>query len=121
MAKDSFIMRLFIGAWLSPEMRRELAAEIERLRKNNSKFKWTQPENLHFTLKFLGEVEPVRLAALERDLNAVTIGVDSFRLLLGSPGCFPPKGEPRIVWIGLSAGANELKRLADQVEAACIQ
>ncbi|HEX3043779.1 MAG TPA: RNA 2',3'-cyclic phosphodiesterase [Bacillota bacterium] len=114
-------MRTFIGVWLASEMKQELTAEIERLRKNNSRFKWTQPENLHFTLKFLGEMEPTRITALERDLSTVTIGINSFRLQLGKSGCFPPKGEPRIIWIGLNAGSNELKKLAEGVEAACFQ
>jgi 2'-5' RNA ligase len=100
-------------------MKQELTAEVERLRKSNSGFKWTQPENLHFTLKFLGEIEPVRLAGLEQDLSTVAIGVNSFQLQLGQAGFFPPKGELRIIWIGLNAGANALKRLAEQVEEAC--
>ncbi|MCL6588452.1 MAG: RNA 2',3'-cyclic phosphodiesterase [Firmicutes bacterium] len=114
-------MRIFIGVWLSPEMRQELAAEIGRLQKNVTGYKWTRPENLHFTLKFLGEVEPARIAPLERDLSAVTIGINSFLVRLGNPGCFPPRGQPRVIWIGLAAGAGELKNLADQVEEACLQ
>lgn len=114
-------MRLFIGVWLSREMRDEVMGYINEAKKQNSGFKWAVPEQLHFTLKFLGEVSAERVNKLETALCRVTTSRQLFELKLGEPGRFPERGVPRILWIGLSFGYKELARLAEAVEDACVQ
>ena len=113
-------MRLFIGVWLSPEMTVEAQNFIASVQKNYPGYKWTSPENLHFTLKFLGEVPREKLAVLKSSLNSA-VRQDSFLLRLGSIGYFPSVTRPRIIWVGLVAGEAHLMTLAQTVENSCAQ
>lgn len=74
---------------------------------------------LHFTLKFLGDVEERRLGAA-RSALAAGAGVDPFQVDLEGLGVFPPRGPARVVWAGCGAGAGQLTALAARVEAAFV-
>ena len=112
-------MRLFIGVWLSPSMLEEVSHFITSIAKNYLGYKWTSPENLHFTLKFLGEVSREQLPALRNSLKSVT--QESFLLKLSSIGYFPSENRPRIIWLGLETGQTQLTTLASTVEIFCAQ
>jgi len=114
-------MRFFIGVWLSEKMRGEVVQYIATAKRQIPGFKWTAPEQLHFTLKFLGEVEERRVPSLTKALEDSAKGKQPFELRLGKPGRFPERGIPRILWIRLSSGKFELEMLAEAVEDACIQ
>lgn len=114
-------MRLFIGVWLSEKMRDEVIQYINTAKQQIQGFKWTMPEQLHFTLKFLGEVEERRVSSLTKALDDEAKGKQPFELRLGEPGRFPERGIPRILWIGLSSGKNKLEMLAEMVEDAGIR
>lgn len=112
-------MRLFIGVWLSEAMRDEVVRYITSARKGSQGFKWSHPEQLHFTLKFLGEVEREKVPSLVRVLDTVATGKKPFELRLGKTGGFPEGGTPRILWIGLSSAQQDLELLAGVVDTAC--
>lgn len=112
--------RLFIGVWLSPVLRDEVVNYMETIRKNSLGFKWTIPEQLHFTLKFLGEVTTADRNRLIVKLQEVADRTSEFTVALGAPGQFPNVGNPRIAWIGLSRGEAAMKNLANCVEAFCV-
>lgn len=78
--------------------------------------KWVRPDQLHFTMKFLGEVPADRVAAARRALGAAVSGVPAFDLVLSGLGAFPPGGPPRVVWAGCAEGREALVALAARVE-----
>lgn len=112
-------MRLFIGVWLSETMRDEVVRYINSVREESQGFKWSNPEQLHFTLKFLGEVETEKVAGLIKALEKAATGKKPFELRLGETGRFPGRGIPRILWIGLASAQKDLEMLAGAVETAC--
>jgi 2'-5' RNA ligase len=114
-------MRLFVGVWLSEAMLEEVANYIKLVRQNCSGFKWTSPQNLHFTMKFLGEIPENRLKELSQALRSAAAENETFSLRLGSTGFFPQHGAPRIVWIGVAQGQTLLVKLAQSVESYCLQ
>lgn len=114
-------MRLFIAVWLSDKMKDEVARYINNVREQIPGFKWSAPEQLHFTLRFLGETPENQIDSLNEALQSAAVGLSPFELRLGKPGHFPERGNPRILWIGLSEGEKELGNLAGLVEAACIR
>lgn len=114
-------MRLFIGVWLSEHMQDEVVRYISIAREQIPGFKWSVPEQLHFTLRFLGETPEKEIDRLSEALQSATRGLAAFELRLGKPGCFPGKGKPRVLWIGVSQGSRELTTLAGLVETACVQ
>ena len=114
-------MRLFVGVWLSDKIRDEVVRYISIIRGQIFGFKWSVPEQLHFTLRFLGETPGKEIGPLCEALQNVTRGLAAFELQLGKPGCFPGKGKPRVLWIGVGQGGQELSNLAGLVETACVQ
>jgi 2'-5' RNA ligase len=81
--------------------------------------RWVPEGQLHFTLKFLGEIGPDEVEAARRATSAASRAAPGpFRLALEGLGSFPPRGPARVVWAGCGEGAEELARLALAVEAA---
>jgi len=78
--------------------------------------KWVEPENLHVTLLFLGEVDEREVIAVCRAVAEVCGRHDRFRLVVESVGCFPNPRRPRVVWVGCGAGGPELAALHDALE-----
>jgi 2'-5' RNA ligase len=79
--------------------------------------RWVPERQLHFTLKFLGEI-PEGAVAAARDATARAAGRAPFRLTLEGLGAFPPRGPARVLWAGCGAGSQELAGLAAAVERA---
>jgi len=78
--------------------------------------RWTRPEQLHLTLKFLGHVPRERLADSAAALDRASIGIAPFQLALEGVGCFPHPQNPRVVWIGINGELPLLRRLQTQID-----
>jgi RNA 2',3'-cyclic 3'-phosphodiesterase len=109
-------MRLFIAINIDPFLKAPLVALQGKLKATPSPVSWVKADNLHFTLKFLGEAEEAQLPALLRAFGLALAGVKPFTLSLAGLGTFPPKGRPRVIWIGIEQGAKELERLRGQID-----
>src|SRR5262249_41477716 len=70
--------------------------------------KWVEPENLHWTLQFLGEVELVEIPSVCSAVSSAVSEVDSFDLEARGAGAFPAPDRPRTLWIGAGAGAQAM-------------
>ncbi|MBS3074555.1 RNA 2',3'-cyclic phosphodiesterase [Candidatus Pacearchaeota archaeon] len=105
-------MRLFIGIFLPEEIRKQVE-EIQRKLEKSGLFngKYAELENLHLTLKFLGEVDEGKLEEIKEALKQIKS--KSFNSSLEGAGLFTPS-RPRIVWLHL-AGAEELQKQIDAV------
>lgn len=111
-------MRCFVAVDLPPETKRKLGRLIQELRKHFGDLKWVEPENLHITLKFLGEVPEAKLQAVERTLTETVRGFGPFTLRLGELGYFGSERDLRVLWLAVEEGVDPLKELAERVEAA---
>ncbi|MCY3761352.1 MAG: RNA 2',3'-cyclic phosphodiesterase [Gemmatimonadetes bacterium] len=80
--------------------------------------RWTPPENLHLTLRFLGDTPEEQLAPLADALGAIAAGAASFELELGGAGAYPDARAARVLWVGLVDADRKLRRLRNEVEAA---
>ena len=115
-------MRLFVGIHLAKDILEEVNHFIQLSSRNITShhgLKWTRPENLHFTLKFFGEVPHSRLDDVKQALSQAVIHHEPFLLKLGKAGSFPAKGIPRIIWLGVATGESQLVKLAGSIENAC--
>ena len=107
-------MRLFVAVDLSEEARQAMAAEQKRiaagLAGKQTLLKWVRPEHMHLTLVFLGNVDEARARAV---VDAIGRDVDAapFDMVFDGIGVFPPHGEPRVLWSGVTQGAAELVAL----------
>ena len=109
-------MRIFIALETPSAVRENLAALIRSLRAISTQTRWVRPENLHLTLKFIGEVPPVKLGSLREALATVRSDLP-VTLDFRSLGFFPDEKRPRVLWAGIAASPN-LKTLVSDIESA---
>jgi 2'-5' RNA ligase len=101
-----------------PDAIREALRDVQvSLRNRVGGARWVRPEGIHLTLRFLGEIDETMLDAVGKGLTE-TVGRcgPPFSLVVGGIGYFPPRGRPRVVWIGLSNPAGDpaaLSRLCE--------
>ena len=114
-------MRLFVAVDLSADAREAIAAEQRRIAAAlgpKASMKWVKPAAAHLTLVFLGSVDASRAAALVEAIS-VDVDVPPFDMVLEGAGAFPPRGAPRVLWIGAPVGAAELialqRRLSSRI------
>jgi RNA 2',3'-cyclic 3'-phosphodiesterase len=107
-------MRLFVAADLPDAVRDALAAEQARIKaalgSSDPSLKWVKPEHAHLTLVFIGNVEDARVPAVI-DAIAADIALPTFDATFEGGGAFPPRGAPRVLWIGVGSGARDLVEL----------
>ena len=113
-------MRLFVAVELAEGVRAEAGRAAARLAEAlgpsaRGAVSWVAPANMHLTLRFLGEVAEPVARELEERLSG-PFKTPAFRLAAAGFGAFPPSGPPRVFWLGLTAGAEELARVHDEVE-----
>ncbi len=104
-------MRAFIAVEFDAAIRERLAEVATRLRAASSGVKWVSPEQMHLTLKFLGEIEESAVDEVAVVMAEAASGIAPFEVRVAGVGAFPPHGAPRVVWAGLDDAANHLKRL----------
>ena len=108
-------MRLFVAVNLPSEIRERLTAVQDRLRRAQADVSWVRAENVHVTLKFLGETKAKRLERIRPALAEVGRTGAPFSIEVSGVGSFGG-AVPRVVWVGVGEGAEPLTRLAGQVE-----
>src|SRR3981189_1721048 len=109
-------MRLFVALEIPSEVRENLAALLKTLRAVSPQTRCVRPENLHVTLKFIGEVPETQLASIRTALAQVRSD-RAVTLDFGGLGFFPNERHPRVFWAGIEASPN-LKTLAADIEKA---
>ena len=109
-------MRLFIAISLSPEIRNDFSVLLHKLGPLAPLVKFVRAENLHLTLKFLGEVSPVKLDAVCTTLSTIRSS-RPMTLEFRSLGLFPNESHPRVLWGGVESSSN-LKSLAADIDHA---
>lgn len=72
---------------------------------------------MHVTLAFLGQTTDERLVDVTAAAKEAAGGITAFDIELDRPGRFPPSGRPRVVWLGMGAGAPSLLALGERVRA----
>ena len=110
-------MRLFVALEIPAAVRDRLAALVSEFRPLATKLKWVRADNLHLTLKFIGETESAKLAGIREALNSV-LSNKPVELQVQGLGFFPNDRWPRVFWAGVRASDN-LATLAADIDAAC--
>lgn len=114
-------MRAFIAVPLPPELRDKLGKISLYLRDNCPGVKWVSPENIHLTLKFLGEVKEDRLSRINKLLDEVVDKHGVIQAEVGGIGCFPNLRRPRVIWVGVKDQRKRLELLARDIEEKLAQ
>ncbi|HKA25191.1 MAG TPA: RNA 2',3'-cyclic phosphodiesterase [Candidatus Eisenbacteria bacterium] len=111
-------MRVFVAVFPPNGIQDRLFALIERVRRPADGMSWVKRDNLHYTLRFLGELEAPRAVAVCRAGNEAVRGMAPFTARLGAAGAFPNFRQPRVLWIGMAEGGPELELMAASLDEA---
>jgi 2'-5' RNA ligase len=109
-------LRTFIAVDVGKPIRDRAVALQGTLARSGTEVKWVEPENIHVTLHFLGEVDDRVVPEVCKVVAASVAQVPAFALTVERTGCFPNLRRPRIVWIGIGQGTQELVALHDRIE-----
>ncbi|GMT42737.1 MAG: RNA 2',3'-cyclic phosphodiesterase [bacterium] len=108
--------RSFVAVKLDEELRGSMQRVTERLKSAGPYVRWVKPENLHITLKFLGNVETARMGDVEESLQKCVRDCSSFELQFKGIDVIPNPRYPRVVYAGIEEGVEPLKKLTHCVE-----
>jgi 2'-5' RNA ligase len=112
--------RLFIALPIPPPLRDRLKAlqrDLARCLPARA-IRWTHPEQIHLTLRFLGNVASESVAALSAAMDRAATHTGPIPLRLAEPGCFPNRHRSRVFWVGLAGDLERLTSLQARVVAA---
>jgi len=107
-------MRIFLGIPISEEIRSKIEKIQLGLTDLGTGINLVQPENLHYTLKFFGEVEESKIIEVKEILKSIGWG-NKFNVRVKKVGVFPNENYVKVVWLGVENDA-EMKELSQKIE-----
>jgi 2'-5' RNA ligase len=114
-------IRAFIAVELPDSVKLSLKQITTNLKKTElTGIKWVDPGSVHLTLKFLGNIEPGTISALEEKIRQVAEANKLFYLETGEPGAFPDAKAPRVLWVGLRGDLDNLRKLQREIESILV-
>lgn len=113
---DSNTIRTFIALNLGPEIQDAILNIQAGLKKIDCNVKWVEPQNIHLTLKFLGDVEPKKIDVLKQTLTNLCASVEPIETGLTQLDAFPSMDRPQVLWVGLKDNDRQLMALAKTLE-----
>ena len=117
-------MRAFVAIDMPTPVRQQLVATQHRLTQQlrtqqlDRCVRWTPANNLHLTLRFLGEIDDLHQLILEQSLAQIAQRHARLTLYAGGVGCFPNTRRPSVIWCGIQGDLAALSRLQAEVEVA---
>lgn len=112
--------RTFIAIDLTPAVRERFDEAQRLLRRAGADVRWVKSSHAHLTLKFLGEATAEQIGELGAALDEIAPGVVPFDVAFGGLGVFPDQRRPRVLWVGITGGVEQLKPLAAAVDARAV-
>ena len=110
------VIRTFVAVVLDEELRHRISGVQEHAMKLAPGVKWVSPDNFHVTLKFLGDVRRDKLSYVQAAIDDVAGTLPAFDLSIRGMGVFPTPKRPRVIWVGVEEGREQLVALAHAVE-----
>ncbi|MGZ8847637.1 MAG: RNA 2',3'-cyclic phosphodiesterase, partial [Pyrinomonadaceae bacterium] len=113
--------RIFIAIELPDKVRRRLSEHIASVRSQvpDAHASWVREGNLHLTLKFLGDIPVTNSEKLSAAASIAACKAEPFEIVVGGCGAFPPRGQPRVLWVGLEDASGQLALLHTALEDEC--
>ncbi len=115
------MLRLFLALELSGHQKHLLHDLQSRLRVNLSGVRWVRPENMHLTVKYLGDTTEDLLEILKLEITEAVKSIEPFSIKYGECGVFPSVQKARVIWVGLKEGNRETFNLHEIVENTVVK
>ena len=103
--------RLFVAVEVDADVRGRLAETQRILATCGASVKWVEFENIHLTIKFIGEVDATITHRISHAVGEAVSRIKPFTYSVDGIGTFPEGGAPRIIWAGVKQGAEPLAQL----------
>jgi len=112
------VVRSFVAIDLPAGVRAELTSLKEKLKARRHPFvKWVDPESMHLTLKFLGNVAADSIPQIVGAMSRVAEIHSPFKLQVADTGAFPNWQRPQVVWVGMGGELDRLNSLQKELES----
>lgn len=111
-------IRSFIALPLEPEIQQRLKIIQNELHRTGAEVKWVKAEQIHVTLKFLGEIESERLGTVKQILGQTISPLKEFLLEIDHLGAFPKLENPKIIWVGAKSPGSVIQKMGSSLEEA---
>lgn len=114
----SELIRSFVAIELPTAVKQELTALVSMLKKRVPQVvRWVEPQGIHLTLKFLGDVTTDKIEEITMAIDEGTRGLSPFRLELQEVGAFPNLVRVQVIWVGTKGELDKLAYLQNQIES----
>ncbi|MBU0477383.1 RNA 2',3'-cyclic phosphodiesterase [bacterium] len=109
-------VRSFIAINIPAKIRNKLEKIQDDLKKSNAALQLVKPENIHITLKFLGNVPVESINDIQDAINESISRFKIFSVSFEKTGAFPNPQYPRVIWVGIEKGREELSLINTKIE-----
>ena len=109
-------IRTFIAFEVLPVIISLLQKVQQELKLLKLRVRWVRPENIHLTLKFLGDIDPGGIDKIGAAMAEAVIGSSPLKLAVSGIGVFPGTKRPRVIWLGLGGDIRSLLALQSRLE-----
>lgn len=109
-------VRTFVAVEMSEGVLSAAAKVVRELSRSGATVRWIEPQNMHLTLKFLGEVDALEIPEVCKAVEESVAQVPGFTFDVAGVGAFPKVERPRTIWLGVTRGNKQLLELQEQLE-----
>jgi 2'-5' RNA ligase len=109
-------LRTFVAVAVSHEVRIRARQLVDALSCTAAKVRWVEPENLHYSLKFLGDVELLEIPRVCEAVTRAALDLPPFEIIARGAGAFPDVARPRTIWLGVADGSQQMIELNEAIE-----
>lgn len=108
--------RAFIAIRLNENLHKELESLQAKLKAADADVKWVKPENIHLTLKFLGNITDEQIEKVKNTVKKIASDFKTYQIHLAEIGAFPKISYPRVIWAGMDEGADKTGNIYQSIE-----
>ncbi len=112
----SKMIRTFIAVEIPEDLKQALQRLQGEFGRSRDRVTWVKPAGMHITLKFLGDIEEQRIPELGEKIRESCAGRSCFPVRLSGTGVFPGMKRPRVLWVGIVEGAEELRAIFQNLD-----
>ncbi|MEE4312057.1 MAG: RNA 2',3'-cyclic phosphodiesterase [candidate division KSB1 bacterium] len=109
-------IRTFIAIEIPPHIKKEISEFQRHLMVRDTRISWPKPDNIHITLKFVGDVETNAITAITEAVEKGVEQIPPFNVKIVGVGTFPSGRKPRILWIGAKSENSLMVKCADNID-----
>jgi 2'-5' RNA ligase len=109
-------IRVFIAIEIDSEIKNKLSEYLSKLKRTGADVKWVAPENIHLSLKFIGDIEKEALINMNKVISDAVSSIEPFSISIGNIGAFPSLNKPRVVFVCVQEQGNNLLKIYERLD-----